>query len=75
LLLVLVQFVEGVKELFLRSLLVAQELNVVDQQHIGGAEVLMKLWHPVELDAVDHLVHKLLAGGVHDAHAGEVFHQ
>src|SRR5687767_13848532 len=35
----------------------------------------MKLRHAVELDAVDHLIHKPLAGGVHNTHAGEVLHQ
>ena len=33
----IVELVEGVKELFLRALLAGQDLDVVDQQHVGRA--------------------------------------
>ena len=51
LLLMIVEFVEGVKELFLRPFLAGQDLDVVDQQHIGGAVVAMKRRHPVRAEA------------------------
>ena len=71
----IVEFVEGVEELFLRSLFAAKDLDVVDQQHVGRPVMLMKLRHAIQLDAVDHLVHEPLAGGVDDAHASEIVHQ
>ena len=39
---VLDQRVEGVKELLLRRILAADELNVVDHQHVDGPELLLE---------------------------------
>ena len=66
LLLVIVEFVEGVKELFLRPLLAAENVDIVDQQHVSRPVMLVELRHPVQLDALDHLVHEPFAGGVDD---------
>ena len=69
------QFVEGVKELFLRPLLVAQQLDIVDQQNIGFAIALVELLHALRADAGDHLIHEALAGRVDDPHGAELVHQ
>ena len=47
LLLVIVEFVEGVEELFLGAFLAGQDLDVVDQQHVGRAVVLVEVRHAV----------------------------
>jgi hypothetical protein len=39
----IVQLVEGVEELLLRALLVAEKLDIVDQQDVGLAVALVKL--------------------------------
>ena len=75
LLLVVVQLVEGVKELFLRAVFVADQLDVVDQQHIRRAIAIVKLWHAVQPDAGDHIVHEPLARGVDDAHRSVIVDQ
>ncbi len=71
----IVQFVEGVEELFLRALLVSQQLDVVDQQNVGCAIALVELLHAIRADAGDHLVHEALAGSVDDPHGAELVHQ
>ena len=69
LLLRIVQFVEGVEELFLRAFLRTERLDIVDQQHIRGAVARAQLRHALVLDSADHLVREALAGGVDDPHA------
>ena len=69
------QLVEGVEKLLLGAFFAAEDLDVVDQQHVGRAVVPVERLHAVELDAVDHLVHEALAGDVDDLHAGVVIHQ
>src|ERR1035437_6790940 len=66
--LMIVQLVEGVKELFLRALLVAQQLDIVDQQHVRLAITLVKLLHALRPDARNHVVHEALARRINDAH-------
>ena len=63
---VLVERVEGVEELFLRALLLRDELNVVDEQHIHGAEAIAEAGHAIVADGVDHLVGELFGGDVAD---------
>ncbi len=70
-----VKLVKGVKELFLRSLLTGNDLNIIDQQHIGCPIVAVEHGHPVQLDGRNHFVHKALAGGVHHVQAGIVVQQ
>ena len=65
----LVQGVERVEELLLDALLAGQELDVVDQQHIGLAVLPAEPDQLVVLDGVDVLVGELLGGDVGDARA------
>ena len=66
----LVQRVEGVEELFLRALLLRDELNVVDQQHVDGAEAIAEAGHAIVAQRGDHLVGELLRRDVADACRG-----
>ena len=50
------QFVKRVEELFLGALLVADDLDVVDEQDVGRAVAMAELRHPFQADASDHLV-------------------
>jgi hypothetical protein len=61
-----VERVERVEELFLRALLPGEELDVVDQEHVGGAVAALELERGGVLDRVDHLVHELLGGHEED---------
>ena len=71
----IVQLVESVKKLFLRALFVAQQLNIVDQQHVRCAIAMVKLLHALQPDAGDHLIHEALARCVDDPHRAELVHQ
>jgi len=71
----IVQLVEGVKELFLRALLVAQKLDVVNQQHVRLAVALLKLLHTFGADAGDHLVHETFARSVDNPHGAKFIDQ
>ncbi len=66
----LVQRVEGVEELLLRALLLRDELDVVDEQHIHGAEAIAEAGHAVVAQRGDHLVGELFRGDVADARHG-----
>ena len=66
------QLIECVEEFFLRAFLVSQGLDVIDQQDVSRPVILVKLRHAVGADALNHLVHEPLTGGVHDPHGGEV---
>src|SRR6266699_1146097 len=57
--------VEGVKKLFLRALLAAEKLDVVDQKEIGLAISLSEFDQVTVLDRVDELVDKQFAGEIH----------
>src|SRR5438046_9834252 len=60
------QRVKSVEELFLRSLLLSEKLNVVDEQQVDIAELVPKTGHLVVAQRVDHLVRELLARHVAD---------
>ncbi len=66
-----VQLVEGVKELLLRPLLGPQDLDIVDEEHIGFPVPLVKLRHAIRTNAGDHLVHEALARSVDHPHGAE----
>ena len=75
LLIQLMQRVEGVKELLLRALLAAEELDVVDQQHIHRAIAVAKARHLVIAHRVDHVIGELLAGHIaHHSGSGARLH-
>ena len=61
-----VQSVEGVEKLFLGALFLGEELNVVDEQDIHGAEFVAEADHLVVAQRVDHFIGELLAGCVAD---------
>jgi len=61
-----VQGVEGVEELLHGLLLVAEELDVVEQQDVALLAVTgPELRHPVLLEGVDQVVRERLRGQVH----------
>ena len=64
LLLARVERIEGVEELLLGALLVGEELDVVDQQHVDRPVALAEGGHAVETDRVDELVDELLGGQI-----------
>ena len=51
-----VESVEQVKELFLRSFATGKELNVVDDQHVDASHPLLELAHAVAGDRVDQAI-------------------
>ena len=53
--------VEGVKEFFLRALLSAEKLNIVDQEQIRLPVALAELHQVVVLNRIDELVDEQLA--------------
>ena len=54
------QRVEGVEELLLGAVLAADELDVVDHQHVDRAEHLLEAHGVLEAQRLDELVHELL---------------
>ena len=62
-----VERVEGVKELVLGGFLPDDELHVVEKEDVGGPEALTEALHPVEPDPLHHLVHEALGGQVDHA--------
>ena len=60
----LVQRIEGVEELLLNPLFAGQELDVVNEQHVGLPVFLAEAGELVVLDAVNVFVGKLLRGKV-----------
>ena len=67
----LVQRIEGVEELFLRSVLAGEELHVVDQQDVDGAVLVPELAHARGGDRADDLVRELLRREIDDPLARE----
>src|SRR6202011_1411637 len=61
--------VEGVEKFFLRTLLPAEKLNIVDQEQIGLAITFSELDQVVVLDRIDELVDEKLAREIHHLHA------
>ena len=68
-----VQRVEGVEKLLLRALFAGQELDIVDQQHIGQAVFLAELLGGGGLDGLHDLVGELFTVHIHDVEIGVVF--
>jgi hypothetical protein len=60
----LVEGVEEMEELFLRALLVREELDVVDDEHIDGAIALAEGEDPFVPDGGDDLVDEVLARNI-----------
>ena len=58
------QGVEGVEELFLRGFLSGDELDIVDQQHVGGAILLAERLCGVRADGGDQVVGEFFRGNV-----------
>ena len=58
--------VEGVEELFLGSLLLRKELDVVNEQQIDRAKLVAKAGHFVVAQRIDHFVGKFFAGDIAD---------
>ncbi len=58
------------EELLLGALLVGQELDVVDQQHVDRAIALAKPRHAVEPQRADEVVDELLGRQVHQLELG-----
>ena len=67
------QLVEGVEELFLHSLLVAEELDIVNEQHVGVPVFVVEQRRVVVVDAGDQVVAELFAGHVNDLVVRVVF--
>src|SRR2546428_273257 len=67
LLALLVDRVECVEELFLRSLFAGDELDIVDEQDIDAPVALAEFLALLRADRIDELVGELLARGIHDA--------
>ena len=62
--------IERVEELFLRALLARQELDVVEEKHVGRPVTALELERRGVLDGVDHLVHEFLGAHEEDPSAG-----
>src|SRR5215470_6388644 len=60
------QGIEGVEEFFLGTLLLREELDVINQQNVDVAKLVAKAGHPVVTKGVDHLVGELFARNVAD---------
>ena len=53
-----VQRVEGMEKLLLGPLATGQKLDVVEDQHVDAAKLLLELAHPVAPQRGDQLVHE-----------------
>src|ERR1700683_3206106 len=60
LLLLVIQRVEGVEELFLSTLACRDELNVIHHQHIHGSETIPKVAHAVESQRGNYFIREFL---------------
>ncbi len=63
-----VERVEGVEELLLRLRFLLQEVDVVDQQHVGVAVLRLELVRVLLADRLDELGGEVLRGHVDDLH-------
>ena len=70
LLLLIVERVESVKELFLGALGAGDELDVVDHQHVHIAEAVAESGHALEADRGDHFVGEFLRADVSEPQRG-----
>src|SRR3546814_13322890 len=55
------------EELFLRGFLAADELDIVDHQHVDRTELVLERHRVPEAQGTDELVHELLGGPVQPA--------
>src|SRR3546814_5174737 len=55
------------EELFLRGFLAADELDIVDHQHVDRTELVLERHRVPEAQGTDELVHELLGGHVQHA--------
>ncbi|MCY1509556.1 hypothetical protein D9M68_439050 [compost metagenome] len=69
------QGLEGVEELFLRAVLVGEELHVVDQQQIERVVAFLELIESLALIGLDHIRHELLGVDVENFGIGPVGQQ
>ena len=58
--------VEGMKEFFLRPLLAAEKLNVVDQKNVGLTITLAEFDEVTVLDRIDELINEKFARKIND---------
>ena len=61
-----VELVERVEEFLLHAFLVAEKLNVVDQQHVGVPVLVVEPSHVVVVDAGEEVVAEFFTGDVND---------
>ena len=60
------ELVERVEEFLLHAFLVAEKLNVVDQQHVGVPVLVVEPSHVVVVDAGEEVVAEFFTGDVND---------
>ena len=61
------QGVEGMKEFFLGRFFAADELDIVDHQHVDAAELLLERHRVLETQRTNELIHELFGGKVDHA--------
>ena len=59
-----VQLVKGIEEVLLGTFLAAEELDIINQQHINTAVLVAEFPCPVFTDSADQLVGELLGANV-----------
>src|ERR1700730_6590027 len=68
LLLLFIERVEGVEELFLGALFTGDELDIIDQQNVDGMEPVAEADHAVEANGVDNFDSEFFRADVTEAH-------
>src|SRR5581483_5012565 len=71
----IVELIERMEKFLLRALLARYDVNVVDQQNIGGTIVPVEKRHAVQFDRRNHLVHKPFARCINHVQAAETIQQ
>ncbi len=67
---VVIEGIEGVKELLLTVLAFLEELDIVNDQQIHGAKLALKIGQAPRLDGMDEAVDKILTTEQFDANGG-----
>ena len=62
--------IEGVQKLLLRGLLVGEEMDVIDQEHINASKAVPKRIAVVALDCIDEMIGKFFAGDINAIELG-----
>src|ERR1700741_3946579 len=70
LLLLLVESIERVEELFLSALLAGDKLDVVDEQDVDRMEAVAEADHAVEAEGINHFNGELFGADIAEAHGG-----